>query len=157
MTNTIPEVLECAADGDVLAGRTRTLSLTRILAFSGGLFDEPNWPSVNLHTNTERARQAGLPDIIASGTQSEGMLIGFLISVCGQVWHRAGHLELKFVKPIMVGDSVTPKVRLLEKASENDGVRVVFEAWCETGKGEVPITGQASCLFAQNEAATVDA
>lgn len=157
MTELLPPPLKDAAAGDVLSGRTRTLSLARILAFSGGLFDEANWPDVNLHTNAERARQAGLPDIIASGTQSEGMLIGFLISVCGQVWHRSGRLELKFVKPIMVGETVTPKVRLLESISESGGVRLNFEAWCETGKGEVPITGNASCMFAADQEAAKNA
>lgn len=157
MTDQIPTSLAYAKDGEVLSGRTRTISLTRVLAFSGGPFDQPNWPELNLHTNSERARKAGLPDMIASGTQSEGILIGFLISVCGQIWHRCGMMELRFVKPVLVGETITPKLRVLGRAAEGSEIRVNFEAWCETGKGNIPVIGQASCLFVNPRKDTANA
>jgi len=56
--------------GTRFTGRSLALSLARVLAFSAGPLDEPGWPQRNLHTDRDKAREAGLEDIIASGTQS---------------------------------------------------------------------------------------
>ena len=75
--------------GEVRSGRPLTLSLARVLSFSGGPIDAPNWPERNLHTDPAKAREAGLAHLIASGTQSEGMLIGFLITSSATTGTRA--------------------------------------------------------------------
>ena len=100
-----PAAIRDSKVGDVLAGNALSLSLARVLAFSGGAFDEPGWPQRNLHTNLDKAREAGLDRIIASGTQSEGLLIALLLEVFGDDWHRTGKLEVRFMKPVL---SATP-------------------------------------------------
>ena len=67
--------------GTTFTGHACDLSLDRILAFSGGFLSEPNWPHKNLHTDLDKAREAGLPDLIASGNQSIGILTSLMIEM----------------------------------------------------------------------------
>src|SRR6478735_1511967 len=103
-----PVDVASARPGDLVAGKPLTLTLARVLAFSGGAFDEPGWPHRNLHTDLGKAREAGLDAIIASGTQSEGLLLGLLIATFGPQWHHSGKIEVRFLKPVPVGTVVQP-------------------------------------------------
>lgn len=131
--------------GQIVAGRKLEMSLPRVLAFSGGAFDEAGWPQANLHTNIDKAREAGLDHIIASGTQSEGLLIGLLIDIFGNAWHWSGELEVRFLKPVRVDDTVQPKLQWLTQAEKANTMRWIGSVWCETGTGERVIEGTASC------------
>jgi MaoC dehydratase-like protein len=133
--------------GAPLAGRPLRLSLARVLAFSGGPLDEPGWPQRNLHTDIDKAREAGLDHIIASGTQSEGLLIAFLIETFGCAWYRSGNLEVRFLKPVRVGDVVRPGLRWTGKEPVADGLRLMAECWCEIDDGSRVIAGTASCAL----------
>jgi hypothetical protein len=133
--------------GATRAGRSLRLSLARILAFSGGPLDEPGWPQRNLHTDAAQARDAGLDAIIASGTQSEGLLIGFLIELFGAHWQRTGQLDVRFLKPVRVDDIVRPAVRWTACEKNADGaVRVTADCWCEVASGDHVIAGTATCV-----------
>lgn len=132
--------------GETVAGRRLELSLARILAFSGGPLDQPGWPERNLHTNPAAAREAGLDAIIASGTQSEGLLVAFLIATFGSThWYRGGRLDVRFLKPVHVGDVVQPKLRWIARQEVDGGVLLSAECWCELQNGERVIAGSASC------------
>ena len=76
------------AEGTELSGPGRIISLPRTLAFSGGPLDAPNWPSANLHTDTEKAAEAGLAAPIASGLQYQSDLVRFLMDLLGDDWCR---------------------------------------------------------------------
>ena len=133
--------------GDTIAGRSLELSLARILAFSGGPLDQPGWPERNLHTDAAAAREAGLDAIIASGTQSEGLLVAFLIETFGSThWYRGGSLEARFLKPVHVGDVVQPKLRWIARETVEGGVRLTAECWCELPNGEHAVDGSATCV-----------
>lgn len=130
--------------GEVLKGRSVKLTPSRILAFSGGAFDEPGWPHRNIHTDREKARDAGLPDAIASGTQSEGVLLTHLVDLIGPSWHDRGELEAKFIKSAFMNDEITPVAVVREIRDGADGKTVGLEVWCETQSGERIIVGRAS-------------
>ena len=53
-------------EGQEFEGPLQTLTLERMLAFSGGPITTPDWPAKNLHTNFEKAKEAGLSAPIAS-------------------------------------------------------------------------------------------
>jgi acyl dehydratase len=136
-----------AAPGQVFRGRPFRFTLPRVLAFSGGAFDEPGWPQRNLHTDAAKAREAGLPDIIVSGTQFEGLLLGHLARLVGPAWHRAGELEARIAKSALVGDEVTP-VAVLRGIEDGPGGRVAsLEVWCETQDGSKVLVGEARALL----------
>jgi hypothetical protein len=136
------------AVGSRLEGRAQPLTLARVLAFSGGPVDEPGWPQRNLHTDIDKAHEAGLDHIIASGTQSEGLLIGFLIDMFGSDWYGHGELEVRFRAPVRVGDSVRPVLRCTDKSILPGALRVSVECWCEVADGTRVIDGTATCVVA---------
>jgi acyl dehydratase len=129
--------------GEVRRGRGVTLSLGRILAFSGGPLDQPGWPARNLHTDRDKAREAGLEDIIASGTQFEGVLLTHLVSLFGPAWHRSGEIEARFIRSARVGDTVTPVAVVRERMAEGGSVRLGLDVWCERQDGEKLLVGRA--------------
>jgi acyl dehydratase len=133
------------AIGSVRAGRPLKLTLARVLAFSGGPIDSPGWPERNLHTDASKARDAGLGAIIASGTQSEGMLIGLLIDLFGDDWYRSGELDVRFAKPVRVDDTVLPCVRCTACTEVERALRFELECWCEVGDGTRVVEGTAHC------------
>jgi len=139
--------------GRIVVGRTLKLTMARTLAFSGGALDEPGWPQQNLHTSRDKALEAGLDAIIASGTQSEGLLIGLLIDTFGDRWHRAGTLEVRFLKPVRVGDSVRPGLRWSNRVDGLDSPRWVADVWCENGAGVRVVEGTASCIAPEDSLA----
>ena len=144
--------------GATVCGRALTLSLARVLTFSGGPLDEPGWPQRSLHTDLELARAAGLDHLIASGTQSEGLLIGLLIDVVGSAnWYRGGHLDVRFVKPVRVGDTVRPKLRWTRCEARDDVLQVTADCWCEVDNGERVVDGSMSCSVPRTAAAIVPA
>ena len=136
--------LASALPGTVFQGRPRTLSLARILAFSGGPLDQPGWPEKNLHTDEERARAAGLDQIIASGTQFQGILLALLVDLFGPAWHKSGILDVKITRSVKVGDRLQPKAKVQGRESGADGERVVLDVWCETDEGVTVLAGTAS-------------
>ena len=142
----MPAGLSGAAVGRLLEGRPRKLSRARILAFSGGPLDSPGWPEANLHTSAGKAAEAGLSAPIASGTQSEGVLLELLVSLYGPDWHRSGVLDARIVRSVSVGDTVQAKARVTARNPGPDGERVALDVWCENGNGEVVVAGSAEGL-----------
>lgn len=139
-----PEICS-AAVGSHFAGRVRDLSLDRILALSGGLFSEPGWPHKNLHTDIDKAHEAGLPDLIASGNQSVGILVALLMRLFGPTWLSGGRLDIKVINSVYVGDTVQAKATLKTRRQKAEVVEFVLDAWCENQHGTTIITGTASC------------
>ncbi|MEO8740106.1 MAG: MaoC family dehydratase [Casimicrobiaceae bacterium] len=123
------------------------MTLARVLAFSGGAFDEPGWPQRNLHTDLAMAQEAGLDAIIASGTQSEGLLLGLLVATFGTAWHERGSIELRFLKPVRVGDTVRPKLQWTSLDAGHDALRFATACWCERDNGERVLEGTATCTL----------
>jgi hypothetical protein len=131
--------------GTVFAGPVYHLSIERVLAFSGGPFSRPNWPDRNLHTDLEKAQEAGLPGIIVSATQFEGYLIDLLVDLFGETWFTAGAIENRIPKSLMLDDFVQPKAVL--RAVDDDGETRTFtmDVSCENQRGEQVLVGAASC------------
>ncbi len=138
--------LKSAEAGEMFEGRPLTLSLSRILAFSGGPFDMPEWPDKNLHTDLVKAKEAGLVGIIGSGTQWEGLLIDLMVELFGERWYGSGSIEAKITKSIYVGQTVQAKASLRERQSSPDGQRIVLDVWCENGDGDKVLAGTATAL-----------
>ena len=135
-----------ATPGQVFPGNQRCLTLARTLAFSGGPFDNPDWPEKNLHTDLKEANDAGLAAVVASGTQFEGYLATHLIALCGESWHSHGEWDVKIVRSVKVGDVVTPMAKLNSRKATDKGTKVDLEVWCENQALEKVLVGTASCL-----------
>ena len=134
------------AEGKEFSGRARALSMTRMLAFSGGPFAAPGWPAKNLHTDAAKAREAGLAAPIASGVQYEGDIIRLLTELFGDTWFSRGKLHVKYPRPVFAGMSVLPRARVRARRPGDGGTVVELEVWCETSEKEVVVVGTASCI-----------
>lgn len=131
--------------GTTRCGPPTTLTIERVLAFSAGVPGEPGWPHRNLHTDEAKAREAGLPAIIASGTQSEGLLVELLIELFGDAWHHSGEVALKLPRSVLVGDTVQAKATVREIREADGGPVCELDVRCETQTGEAVLIGTASC------------
>ena len=131
--------------GSLFEGRIRDMSLDRILAFSGGFLSDHDWPHKNLHTDLAKAQDAGLPDLIASGNQSVGILVELLIEIFGPSWFTRGVLDLKIVNSVYSGDTIQAKAVVTERREQDGAVDVMLDAWCENQNGVKVITGDAAC------------
>lgn len=133
-------------EGQEFSGRMRELSMTRLLGFSGGPLGAPGWPAKNLHTDTAKAAEAGLPAPIASGIQCEGDIIRLLTGLFGEAWFRHGKLHVKYPRPVFAGMSVQARARVRARRPGDDGTLVELDVWCETLEKVTAVVGTASCL-----------
>jgi acyl dehydratase len=135
--------------GQLFEGRARKLTLARALALSGGPFDAPEWPERNLHTNLDAAHAAGLSEIVVSGTQWEGYLVGFLVELFGMAWMRHGHLDIKIPRSVRIGETIRPMARLDFREPQGGEVRFGLSVWCENQDGQQVLVGTAGCVLSQ--------
>jgi acyl dehydratase len=132
-------------EGQEFEGPLQRLSLERMLAFSGGPIATPDWPAKNLHTDFEKAKDAGLSAPIASGLQYEGHLLRLLLNLFGDAWPQRGKMRIKYPRPVMAGDVVQAKVRVKSKVECNAVVTFELDVWCEKQDKEKVLVGTASC------------
>jgi hypothetical protein len=129
-------------DREHLAGTPRTISLPRLLAFAGGPLKASGWPMGGQHTSAATAKDAGLRAPLVEGTQVASLLIGFLVELFGAAWFSGSRLEVKYIKPVLAGSTVTPHLVVLERLPEG-GCR--GEVWCENEDAEKVLVGTAVC------------
>lgn len=137
--------LASAVAGENFEGRPCDFSLARVLAFSGGFISEPDWPHRNLHTDLKKAQEAGLKKIIASGTQSEGLLVALLIDLYGVRWLEQGVMDVKVINSVYVDDTIQAKAILKERTAGNGTMNALLDVWCEKEDGTKVLVGTAVC------------
>ena len=138
-----------AGPGQVFEGRARRLTWARALALSGGPFDAQGWPEKNLHTDLDAARAAGLAEVVVSGTQWEGYLVGLMVELFGMAWLHHGQLDIKIPRSVKIGETIQPKARLEAREACKDGLQVGLSVWCENQDGQQVLAGKASCMLPQ--------
>jgi acyl dehydratase len=104
------------------------------------------WSNLNIHTDWEVAKKAGLPAPIAQGLMSHAYLSEMLTQFFGKNWLKGGKLEVKFISYTLPGDVVTVRGVVREKKGEGSAVRFQCEVWCESLSGEKTVVGTASAL-----------
>ncbi len=133
--------------GQEFIGPRRTISMPRMLAFSGGPIASADWPARNLHTDGGKAKEAGLAAPIASGIQYEGYVIELLLELFGDGWFERGKLQVKYPRPVMAGETVTAKARVASRESRDGGIAFELEIWCEHDDANKVLVGTASCVL----------
>ena len=121
------------------ASLTRTITDEDVRAFAAltGDFNP-------VHVDDEAAKRSRFGKRVV-----HGMLVGSLFSTIfgtqlpgeGAVYLKQ---ELKFIKPVYIGDTVTARVTLMERIEEKN--RVVFETVAINAEGVLVVTGQATLL-----------
>ncbi|QHE84265.1 MaoC family dehydratase [Hydrogenophaga sp. BPS33] len=137
--------------GDIRSSAVRTITLSRVLALSGGPLDKPGWPDKNLHTDEKAAAAAGLPHIVASGTQWEGHMAGLMVDTMGLAWFSGGSMNVKIPRSVQIGDSLVSKLQLDAIVQRDDDRAVAeFTVWCENAQAQQVLVGTATCPMPQD-------
>jgi len=99
-----------------------------------------------IHHDPAFAKQTGLAAPIATGVMSSAYLSEMLTKAFGIEWLRSGSIDVKFIRPIYAGDTVTARGRITAKSETSTGIRIGLEIWCETQRGETVTVGTASVV-----------
>ncbi len=100
-----------------------------------------------IHYDSEFAQSVGLEAPIATGVMSSAYLSEMLTRAFGIEWLRSGAIDVKFIRPIYAGDTVTARGRVTAKTETSTGSRVFLDIWCETQRGEPVTVGTASVVL----------
>ena len=131
--------------GQEFFGQPKKMSWERLWTFSGGPFIPQGLPKKNLHTDTEFARNLGLPTVGVSATQYLGHLTELMIDLFGEAWLKHGKMsKVKFVKLVADGDTLTSKARVVSKEREGSKIRYSLTISVENQRGEEVLVGAAS-------------
>ena len=118
------------------ASFTKTVTETDVYLFAGITGD----------LNPAHINQVASEKTMFKGRIAHGMLsAGFISNVLGMKLPGPGTIylsqELKFTKPVYIGDTVTATATVIEKIEAKN--RLILETICTNQKGDVVIKGQA--------------
>ena len=123
--------------GAELPPLTKTIQQRRIDCFSGV---HPN----SIHTDLEWARKKGFRAPLAQAMMSTAYVSQLMMQFAGEGFVKGGKMSVSFIKPVIVGDTLTVRGRVKSREPEGRNVRVTVEVWCENQDGVKTMVGTAS-------------
>jgi acyl dehydratase len=125
--------------GAALPPLTKTIQQRQIDCFSGV---RPN----SIHTDAEWARKKGFRAPLAQAMMSTAYVSQLMTQFAGEGFVKGGKMSVSFIKPVVVGDTLTVCGRVKSREAEGDKVRVTVEVWCENQDGVKTMVGTASAV-----------
>lgn len=121
------------------ASFTKTVSETDVYLFAGITGD----------LNPAHTNQVASEKTMFKGRIAHGMLsAGFISAVLGMYMPGPGTIymgqELRFTKPVAIGDTITATVTVAEMIIEKN--RVILDTVCTNQNGEIVIKGKATVM-----------
>jgi acyl dehydratase len=102
----------------------------------------------NFHTDPEAAqRSIGMATPLASGRMQVAFATEALRRGLGAAFSHGGTVSLRFVRPVVDGDTITACGRVSEVEKRDDGTKVSCEVWCENQRGERTSFGTATAVL----------
>ena len=130
--------------GDPIPPLTKNMTQEAINAFekSGGATGPSQF------TDLETARHTlGTQSTVASGRMSLTFAIELLRRYFGaDVYNSRGMVDLRFLRPVRPGDTVTFTGKITGITKEADGSRVAVEVSATNQKGDVTAAGSGACV-----------
>jgi acyl dehydratase len=130
--------------GDELPPLTKNMTQEAINAFekSGGATGPSQF------TDLETARSTlGTGSTVASGRMSLTFATELLRRYFGaDIYNSRGMVDLRFLRPVRPGDSVTFTGKITGMTKEADGARVTVEVTATNQKGAVTAAGMGACV-----------
>ena len=130
--------------GDELPPLTKNMTQEAINLFekSGGATGPSQF------TDAEAARQTlGTSSTVASGRMSLTFATELLRRYFGaEFFNRKGSVDLRFLRPVRPGDTVTFKGKVTGITKEPDGCRITVELNATNQKGDTTAAGTGSCV-----------
>jgi acyl dehydratase len=125
----LPLVDRAAAEtsvGSRMLGQTKVIHQDQMSVFSNV---QAFWRS--LHTDLDRANQAGFRATIAQGLMQTMYASELGTTFFGESWFTAGWLSMSFLHPLYAGDSVTAKAVVVNRVSDRGTIVLEAEFWLE--------------------------
>ena len=123
--------------GEELPPLTKTVQQRQIDCFSGV---RPH----SIHTDPEWARQKGFRAPLVQAMMSTAYVSQLMTQFAGAGFVKGGRMSVSFIKPVIVGETLTVRGRVKSREPEGDRVRVTVEVWCENQDGVKTMVGTAS-------------
>jgi len=130
--------------GDPLPPLTKNMTQEAINAFekSGGAKGPSQFTDLEAAKNT-----LGTSSTVASGRMSLTFTVELLRRYFGaDVYNGGGMVDLRFLRPVRPGDSVTFTGKVTGTNKEADGTRVTIEVSATNQKGAVTAAGMGACI-----------
>jgi 3-hydroxybutyryl-CoA dehydratase len=130
--------------GDELPPLSKTMTQEAINAFekSGGAKGPSQFTDVEAAKST-----LGTSSTVASGRMSLTFSIEMLRRYFGaDVYNSGGMVDLRFLRPLRPGDTVTFTGKVTGTNKEADGTRVTVEVTATNQKGAVTAAGMGACI-----------
>jgi acyl dehydratase len=131
-------------DQDTIPVLTKTITQVKINQFeSCGILDRQN-----IHNNPELAKQRlGTTFPIASGRMSVAFASESLRKFFGaEVFNHTGTVNLKFLRPVKEGDTLTIQGTVNSRQAVENGTLVTVDISCENQNGDKTAVGQGSAI-----------
>ena len=100
----------------------------------------------SIHTDPEWARKKGFRAPLAQAMMSTAYVSQLMVQFAGEGFVKGGRMSVSFIKPVIVGDTLTVRGRVKSREPEGDATRVTVEVWCENQDGVKTMVGTASGL-----------
>ncbi|MCH7620707.1 MAG: MaoC family dehydratase [Chloroflexi bacterium] len=123
---------------------TKTITQVKINQFeSCGILDRDN-----IHNNPELAKQRlGTTYPIASGRMSVAFAAESLRKFFGaEVFNHTGTVNLKFLRPVKEGDTITVGGTVNSRQTVENGTLVIVDLYCENQNGDKTAVGQGTAI-----------
>jgi 3-hydroxybutyryl-CoA dehydratase len=130
--------------GDELPPLAKTMTQEAINLFekSGGASGPSQFTDLDHARNT-----LGTSSTVASGRMSLTFATELLRRYFGpEFYNRKGSVDLRFLRPVRPGDTVTFKGKVTALAKEPDGYRVSVEVSATNQKGDTTAAGSGACI-----------
>lgn len=134
-----PRTAEPMEVGAELPALEKTISQRQIDCYSGV---RPN----SIHTDLEWARKKGFKAPLAQALMSTAYVAQLMVDYAGEGFVKGGKIAVSFIKPVVVGDTLTVHGTIKSREREGDKTRVTVEVWCENQDGVKTMVGTASGL-----------
>ena len=134
-----PQTGKPAQVGDELPTLTKPIEQRRIDCYSGV---RPH----SIHTDVEWARKKGFKAPLAQALMSAAYISQMMVDFAGEGFVKGGRISASFIKPVLVGDTLTVHGRIKSREPEGKKTRVTVEVWCENQDGVKTMVGTASGL-----------
>jgi 3-hydroxybutyryl-CoA dehydratase len=130
--------------GDELPPLSKTMTQDMINAFekSGGATGPSQFTDLEAARNT-----LGTSSTVASGRMSLTFTIEMLRRYFGaDIYNARGMVDMRFLRPVRPGDTVTFTGKITGTNKEADGTRVTVEVTATNQKGAVTAAGMGACI-----------
>jgi acyl dehydratase len=95
--------------------------------------------------NDRLAKRAGLKGGFIVNEYHFAQITQMLLEYFGPVWFSHGEIEIKYIAPLLDGDTFIPKARVVSEEPLGTG-RLELVIWCENQQGDKLASGRANCL-----------